>query len=439
MPPRRALRFVDMFAGLGGFHVGLARLGHRCVLACESDPMLRELYERNFGLEPHPDIRALRADTIPKHDVLCAGFPCQPFSKAGEQLGLACEQDGDLFSHLVRLVRHHRPPFLLLENVANLERHDHGETYKQMRRKLEMLGYDVDQAVLSPHRFGVPQVRERLFIVGSLAGLEHFEWITESGAKPSIFTVLDDNPSEAQQIPDHYQRCLEVWQEFLDTFPADEQVPSFPIWSMEFGADYPFEQTTPRNLTSRQLARYRGSHGEPLRELAAQHRLDALPSYAREKKFPAWKQAFIRQNRSLYTRHRRWINQWLPKIREFPPSLQKLEWNCKGEPRDLTEHILQFRASGIRVKRSNTAPALIAMTTTQVPIIAAQERYMTVRECSRLQGLGELKHLPEAPTRAYRALGNAVNADLIAWVGEHLFGRSSRKGMRKHCPVAAVP
>jgi DNA (cytosine-5)-methyltransferase 1 len=409
-----------MFAGLGGFHLGLARLGHRCVLSCESNERLRDLYERNFGLRPHHDIRKLRSDRVPEHEVLCAGFPCQPFSKAGEQLGLACKKDGDLFQHLLRIIKYRRPNFLLLENVANLERHDEGRTYRRMRKQLEHLGYTVTQQVLSPHKFGIPQVRERLFIAASLTGLGEYEWATGNGRTPTIWDVLDDSPPEARPIPEHYRRCLAAWQEFLDLFPQDEKLPSFPIWSMEFGADYPYEAATPARLGSVALARHRGSHGLPLRELPPEERMGGLPSYARKPTFPAWKRQFIRQNRELHARHRGWLDSWIPRILEFPPSLQKLEWNCKGERRRLSDHILQFRASGVRVKRATTAPALIAMTTTQVPIIAAQGRYMTVRECSRLQGMGNLKHLPEAPTVAYRALGNAVNADLVELVAAKL-------------------
>ncbi len=412
------LKFVDFFSGLGGFHVGLARLGHQCVMACELQSDLRELYSRNFGLQPWPDIRTLDPDAVPGHDLLCAGFPCQPFSKAGEQLGLACERDGDLFASLLRVIRSRRPPLLMLENVANLAKHDSGATYRNMAKQLRSLGYKTDQHVLSPHEFGIPQVRDRLFIVGALDGLGAFSWPRPTSVRPHITMVLDKNPSGAKKIPDHYTACLEVWQEFLDLFPRNEELPSFPIWSMEFGADYPFEKVTPAR--SRDLGRYRGSHGQSLKALPSERQLEGVPSYARSCDFPTWKRVFIRQNRSLYDRHRQWMDKWIPEIKRFPSSLQKLEWNCKGERRSLAAHIIQFRASGVRVKRADAAPALIAMTTTQVPIIAAEGRYMTVRECARLQGLGELQYLPQSETRAYRALGNAVNADMVELIAKGL-------------------
>ena len=130
--------------------------------------------------------------------------------------------------------------------------------------------------------------------------------------------------------------------------------------------------------------------------------MTALPSYARttRKKFPKWKQDFIRQNREFFKVNKKWIKPWMGAILEFHPSLQKFEWNCKGEKRDIWKYVIQFRASGVRVKRPSSAPSLIAFTTTQVPIIAWEKRYMTTRECARLQSLDELQHLPTASTRA---------------------------------------
>ena len=113
------MRFVDLFAGLGGFHQALAQLGHRCVFACEIDSDLADLYEKNFGFRPYSDIRESYRKV--SHDILCAGFPCQPFSKAGDQRGFNCPQWGDLFEYVIRYPWHsHKPRFLLIENVPNL-------------------------------------------------------------------------------------------------------------------------------------------------------------------------------------------------------------------------------------------------------------------------------------------------------------------------------
>jgi DNA (cytosine-5)-methyltransferase 1 len=417
------MRFIDLFAGLGGFHVALERLGHECVFASELDASLQDLYEKNFGLRPHGDIRAVPASSIPPHDILCAGSPCQPFSKAGEQQGFDCPKWGDLFEHVLRILRHHKPEYIILENVPNLERHSKGETWAELQRRLKAAGYDITTKHLSPHHYGVPQIRERVFIVGRRSGLGEFCWPVQSDQAPlSISTVLDQKPEGARMISPQVEKCLQVWQAFVKAFPKNEDLPSFPIWSMEFGATYPFEKETPYAAGTRRLTKYRGSHGIPLQMLVPDARMGGLPSHARteEESFPRWKVQFIQQNRDFYQRHKQWIKPWLPRILEFPSSWQKLEWNCKGGKRDVWDYVIQFRASGVRIKRPTTAPSLIAMTTTQVPIIAWERRYMTPRECAHLQSLHELNYLPQVPTRAFKALGNAVNAHVVELIAASL-------------------
>lgn len=149
--------------------------------------------------------------------------------------------------------------------------------------------------------------------------------------------------------------------------------------------------------------------------------MGALPSHARtnQTEFPKWKQNFIRQNRLFYDNNKSWIDPWLPKIQRFPSSLQKFEWNVKGGARSIWEYVIQFRASGVRVKRRTTAPSLIAMTDTQVPIIGWQKRYMTPSECARLQSLDELV-LPESTQLNAFHDGNAVNSNVVERVARAL-------------------
>jgi DNA (cytosine-5)-methyltransferase 1 len=416
MSASSTFKFVDLFAGLGGFHQAAEHFGGKCVFASEIDADLLEVYQKNFKIKACGDIRKVKPEEVPQHDLLCAGFPCQPFSKAGGQMGWDDAVRGTVFWNIIEILRLRRPKLVILENVAHFVRHDEGNTYQKVKQALESLGYTVDYHQFSPHQFGVPQIRERIYMVGSLGSLNGFEWpeVETETKDVSIHTVLDSKPADAGKLSPQVIKCLEVWQEFLELFPAKTKLPSFPIWGMEFKATYPYDLDALSRVPLEEIQRTRGSFGVPLKGKSREEIYKLVPSHARAGRgaFPHWKKLFIRQNREFYLEHKKLIDPWLHKIQTFPPSLQKLEWNCQGESRNIWEYVLQFRASGVRVKRTNTSPSLVAMTTTQVPIIAWEQRYMTARECARLQSMGELKYLPDGIS-AFYALGNAVNVTVV--------------------------
>ncbi|MEC4024244.1 DNA (cytosine-5-)-methyltransferase [Pseudomonas fulva] len=408
----RSFNFVDLFSGLGGFHLAASSLGGKCVFASEINKSLHDVYEQNYGIRPSGDLRLVDPTSIPDHDLLCAGFPCQPFSKAGGQKGWRDTVRGTLFFNIAQIIELKKPRFVMLENVANFFKHDGGNTYLQVVRALNELGYEVKSSKLSPHQFGVPQHRERLFIVAARNSLDNFSWPAPTLDHTDISQVLDELPTPTKPTPSHVIECLGVWQQFLDLLPHSTDIPSYPLWSMEFGATYPIEQPI-HKLRVKDLQQYKGSFGVSLKGMSRAEIYKNLPSHAlREVGFPVWKIRFIKNNRAFFEDNKLVLEPWLERIKLFHSSLQKLEWNDKGGERSVWSHLIQVRASGLRVRKTTCSPALVAASDSQIPIVAWKQRYLSVRECARLQSMDTLV-MPESIYDAYEALGNAVNVHLV--------------------------
>lgn len=422
--------FIDLFAGLGGFHVAMESLGGKCVFAAEWEKGLQRLYKENFGVLPSGDVSKISIESVPEHDVLAAGFPCQPFSKAGEQQGFEHTMQGALFFDVLRFLKARNPSYFILENVPNLLKHDKGRTFGRIVHELEAAGYSVDHQKYSPHDFGIPQIRERVYIVGSRRGLDGFEWPTATHEVTDIRDVLGfgiGRPLTPKTLD-----ILETWNSFIRASPDNVLMPSYPLWSMEFGATYPYQDRSPMKVLEDEgpegLWPYKGIFGTALHGKSLDEILQLLPSHAKRglREFPTWKKTFLRQNRDFYAANETWIRPFIGKLSSFDSSFQKLEWNAKGEEKDIWKFVIQMRASGVRVKRPTTAPSLIAMTDSQVPIIAWERRYMTPEECAHLQSLENIR-LPKEPGKAFKALGNAVNAKVVENILEKLlFGRAGQ-------------
>lgn len=194
--------FIDLFAGIGGMRQAAEENGGRCVFSSEIDREARRAYADNFGDEPAGDITAIYEAEIPDHDVLLAGFPCQPFSKAGFTKGFE-DTRGTLFFDILRIASRKKTPCLILENVKNLSEHDGGKTLSVIVSSLESLGYSVNVRVLNASEFALPQSRERTIIVASTAGRFDFDLVRENGRVPLSSILETSGPFEVVD-PERY-------------------------------------------------------------------------------------------------------------------------------------------------------------------------------------------------------------------------------------------
>ena len=185
-------KFIDLFAGIGGFRMGFESQGFKCVFSSEIDEHAKEVYKLNFGDIPFGDITKLDENQVPNHDILLAGFPCQPFSIAGEKKGF-CDTRGTMFFEIERIIRAKKPRVVVLENVKHFKNHDKGRTLKTVLFSLENLGYTVSWEVLNAKDFGVAQNRERTIIVASNNGIK-FDFSSLYKQEPVfIKDILEEN------------------------------------------------------------------------------------------------------------------------------------------------------------------------------------------------------------------------------------------------------
>lgn len=162
------IRYIDLFCGLGAFHTAFNQSPvFECVLACDIDEGIRKIYKQNYGLEPKSDIRTIDLTTMPDFELLCAGFPCQPFSIAGNGNGFNDKEKGNLFFDILKIIDEKQPPMCVLENVKNLKTHDGGNTYKTIETELTKRGYHISSKVINAAEYGSPQARHRIFIVAT--------------------------------------------------------------------------------------------------------------------------------------------------------------------------------------------------------------------------------------------------------------------------------
>jgi len=218
-------KFVDLFCGIGGFRVALERQGMACVFSSDNDVRVQEAYYQNFGDKPYGDITDMHEKKIPKHDILCAGFPCQSFSISGNKMGIK-DKRGRLFYEIIRIAQYHQPYVLLLENVKNILTIDNGKVIKTIETKLNEIGYNVHIHVLNASHFGVPQSRERAYFVCLRRDIEaginlkykppkesfkkvYLENMLEKSVDKKLFIDRDDIKIE-REITEHALRPIRI-------------------------------------------------------------------------------------------------------------------------------------------------------------------------------------------------------------------------------------
>jgi DNA (cytosine-5)-methyltransferase 1 len=212
----RSLRFIDLFCGIGGFRIAFERADCECVFSSDWNEQAQITYEANFGEKPHGDIHSVAVADIPAHDILCAGFPCQPFSIAGvskklslgKKHGFEDKEQGNLFFSIAEILEFHQPAAFVLENVKNLKNHDKGRTFQIIYDTLtNALGYHVHYQVIDAQGL-VPQHRERIFLVG-FKEKRHFEFPAFPTEGPKLGAILDKNVPEKYTLTDHLWKYLQ--------------------------------------------------------------------------------------------------------------------------------------------------------------------------------------------------------------------------------------
>ncbi len=210
-PENPKFTFIDLFAGIGGFRIALQNMGGECLFSSEFDAEAQRTYFNNYGEMPFGDITKIDEKRIPDHNILCAGFPCQPFSISGKRLGFE-DTRGTLFFDIARIAKEKQPAVLFLENVKNLLSHNRGETIKQMMSILDDIGYDTQIKLLNAARYGVPQRRERVYIIGLRKDIVHDKFVYPAPLDLPIYieNIVDDNKKAVEEATIH-REDIEFW------------------------------------------------------------------------------------------------------------------------------------------------------------------------------------------------------------------------------------
>ena len=378
------LKFIDLFCGIGGFHQALHRIGAECVFACDIDEQCRKTYERNYGLKPAGDISTIDITKIPEFDILCGGFPCQSFSNSGKKKGLS-DKRGQLFEYILQIANYRKPRFLFLENVKHIMKVNGGTPFQYILQRIRETGYEVDTIELSPHQLGIPQQRERIVFICVRSDIY-------KGNISSQFPIPKNQQIDVEKIFETDTASIEKYR----ISKEDEDILS--AWDEMVQLFEPGESMSPTILCNEFYNTYNEQEFATL---------------------PDWKQEYITKNRPIYEKYKTHWDAWYKRHETLIKRKEiygKLEWQAgkKKVGDSIFNQFIQFRQSGIRVKKRDYFPTLVAIV--QTPIYAKERRHITPRECARLQSFPDDFILNENDHTAYKQFGNAVNVDVVHFV-----------------------
>ena len=408
-------RYIDLFCGIGGFHQGMNRVSAEmgfdaeCVFAADNDQNAANVYRMNYGIDCYHDLKLqethdLIDDAIGEEGLTClfGGFPCQPFSKAGSQEGFANKMKGTLFFEIEKIVHRHHPKFILLENVRNLKNHDSGHTWEVIHDSLVEEGYVVDDVIISPNHIGpIPALRERFFIL----------------AYNTEFLGIEDDDIDMLRDREFRQRKTSI-------YPCGqiERGLNRKYFNLDAEPDLePFNEETIQMWDD--LLQLLRENGRTIISPLWPHYFDSTIDISEE---PDWKQKIIRKNQEFYKDNSdiydRWLDEHKDHFNQLCQSDKKFEWNAGEDLENVWQGIIQFRPSGVRVKRPDFIPTLVAIN--QTPILGPKRRYLKASEMAKIYGFKRLKFGKQSEGESQKQLGNTVSVDVVSYLIRHMIETS---------------
>ncbi len=380
------MKFIDLYAGIGGFRYALESFGYKCVFSAEIDKDAIRTYMANFpDNNPSFDMDIFSEasneeihNIVPDHDILTAGFPCQPFSVGGKKEGFK-DTRGTQFFNVLRVIEAKSPRFILLENVKNITTHDNGETYRVIRDELTKLGYSIQEQpfILSPTHFGIPQRRERAFFFAE----RNKKQIILTAPKEQDTNIKDVLEKEGvdykYMISAEREKALFAWDEFMQNVNnGSKKIPDFWV-------------------------------------------KDIMEGKMANEDDPEWKKKYYERMYVFYKNNKKFIDKWYKKwgVKDFKKIESKFEWRAGKEEQKIEGKVLMFRTSGVRVMASTKFPTLVARG--QMPVIKTLEgkyRYITPKEAARLQSFPDKHIIPVPDPAAYKQFGNSVNIEVVKFI-----------------------